>query len=105
MDDALFRWAHSRLNGEITSAMRMVVFRADGTNMTFRSYLDDAPDDFVRERAEVVAVNFDSGPGSPLDRLDVELPYTKEPLDRLETRDGVLFRRWENAQGGTEADV
>ncbi|MEM8981210.1 MAG: hypothetical protein AAGD04_17180, partial [Pseudomonadota bacterium] len=54
------------------------------------------------EQAEIVAVNFDSGLSSALKKLDIEFVYSKDPLGKLDMLDAVLFRRWENDQGGTE---
>ena len=95
VDDDIFIWAVKCLNGEISEDMRMVVMQMDGARIKFRYYLDKEPSDFTRERAEIVAVNFDSGLGYKLDSHDIEFVFTDEPLGRLDNLDGTLFRRWE----------
>jgi len=81
----------------------MVVLRIDGPKkVTFRYYLDAEPSDFVRERAEIVALNFDSGLGENLYTLDIEFVHSALPLGKLDVLDGQLFRRWENSEGTTE---
>lgn len=102
--DETIWWAQRCLNGEIAPGMRMVVLRVDETKVTFRYYIDIEPNSFLRERAEIVAVNFDSGLCKKLNALDIEFIRSAEPLGKLECFDGVLFRRWENDQGATVPD-
>ena len=102
--DETFWWAHRCLNGEITPSMRMVVLRIDATRATFRYYVDIEPNSFLKERAEIVAVNFDSGLSTKLDALEIEFIHSAEPFGKRECFDGVLFRRWENDQGTTAPD-
>lgn len=104
IDDKIFIWAVKCLSGEISREMRMVVLQMDGARAKFRYYLDKEPSDFTRERAEIVAVNFDSGLSYTLDGLDIEFVYSTEPLGRLDNLDIALFRRWENDIGNTIPD-
>jgi|GEM_PF-1070001 len=104
LDDKTFIWAVKCLSGEISRDMRMVVLQLDGLSAKFRYYLDREPNDFTRERAEIIAVNFDSGLSYALNHLDIELVYSTEPLGRLHNLDVVLFRRWENDAGDTTPD-
>ncbi|NSY39692.1 hypothetical protein [Leisingera sp. ANG59] len=97
-------WAVKCLNGEISPEMRMVALQWKGSNVKFRYYLDREPTDFIRERAEIVAVNFDSGLSHPLDTLDIEFIFSGAPLGKLDCLDAVLFRRWENEAGTTSPD-
>lgn len=83
----------------------MVAISISGKRVTFRYYLDHPPSEFVREQAEIVALNFDSGLSTSLDKLDIEFVHSTEPLGKLDTLDAVLFRRWENDQGGTDPDA
>lgn len=99
----IYLWAHACLNGEITTEMRMVALRIDAPKkMTFCYYLDKEPTEFVRERAEIVALNFEAGLTENLDQLDIEFVHTAEPLGKLDVLDRQLFRRWENSEGTTE---
>lgn len=100
VDTDLFVWAVKCLNGEITREMRMVTLQAVGRKYTFRYYLDRETTDFVREQAEVVALNFDAGL-SDVEELNIEFLNSKEPLGKLDNLDAALFRRWENDTGGT----
>ena len=100
IDTDLFVWAVKCLNGEITREMRLVAFKAVGQKYTFRYYLDCEPTDFVREQAEVVAVNFDAGL-TDVEELNIELVNSTEPLGKLDSLDAALFRRWENETVGT----
>ncbi len=101
IDPDVFIWAVKCLNGEITKEMRMVVFQSNDRKFKFRYYLDCEANEFLRERAEVVAVNFDAGlPKAPI-ALDIEFVFTTEPLGQLDNLDGALFRRWENSSGDT----
>ncbi len=104
LDDEIFIWACKCLSGEISTEMRMIVLKMDGKKAKFRYYLDREPSEFTRERAEVVAVNFDSGLSRALDVLDIEFEYSTEPLGKLDVLDGALFRRGENDTCGTEQD-
>ncbi|PRZ49025.1 hypothetical protein [Tritonibacter scottomollicae] len=104
LDDQTFIWAVKSLSGEISTQMRMVVLKMDGRKATFRYYLDQEPSDFTRERAEVVAVNFDSGMSFALGSLEIEFKHSTEPLGKLDVLDGILFRRWENSACRTDAD-
>ncbi|KCV82830.1 hypothetical protein ATO10_04452 [Actibacterium atlanticum] len=99
IDSDLFVWAVKSLNGEITREMRLVALRAVGRKYTFRYYLDREPTDFVREQAEIVAVNFDAGLLN-IEELNIEFVKTSEPLGKLDNLDAALFRRWENDKGG-----
>ncbi len=82
----------------------MVALKVSGQHVTFRYYLDHEPTDFVRERAEIVAVNFDAGLSSALEKLEIEFVHSKERMSKLETLDTVLFCRWENDLVGTTPD-
>ena len=78
----------------------MVAFQAVGQKYTFRYYLDREPTDFVREQAEIVAVNFDAGL-TDIEELNIEFVNSNKPLGKLDNLDATLFRRWENETGGT----
>lgn len=104
VDDQTYIWAMKCLNGEISTDMRMVAFKMEGKKVTFRYYLDQEPSEFTRERAEIVAVNFDSGLSFVLDVLDIEFEHSTEPLGKLDALDRALFRRWENDACGTQPD-
>ena len=95
----IYLWAHACLNGEITPEMRIVALKIDvPKKITFRYYLDRESTDFLRERAEIVAVNFDAGLEVNLDQLDIEFVHTTQPLGTLDVLDRQLFRRWENSE-------
>ena len=83
------------LNGEISHNIRMVGFGYSVTSAIFRYFMEDEPTEDDRERAEIVAVNFDSGHMPPLKRLDIEFVVTNTPFGKLAPLDFVLFRRHE----------
>jgi hypothetical protein len=102
--DQMYIWAMKALNGEISADMRMVTLRIDGLKMKFTFFLTCEPSDFTRERAEIVAVNFDSGLSQRPERLDIEFVISTDFLRQLEPHEVMLFRRWENEHCTTVPD-
>lgn len=104
MDDQTFIWAVKCLNGEIIQDMRMVTLLVEGTTVTFTYLLDREASNFVRERAEIVSLNFEAGLSYRPSRHDIEFIRSSEPRWRLIGGAMTLYIRWEDDEGGTTPD-
>lgn len=93
--DDIIVWALTAVTGEVTPNMRMIVLGYDPAHVTFRFYMSEAPSADEREIGEIVAVNFESGHPTKLERVGVKFVVTDEPLGKLEPLDFCLFARWE----------
>jgi len=83
------------ISGEITPEVRLVAFQSRNDDVLFRFYMDCEPTEFHKERAEIVALNFEAGWSTLLSSLEIEFVHTNEPLGYLDHLDFGLFRRWE----------
>lgn len=83
------------ISGEITPEVRLVAFQSRNDDVLFRFYMDCEPTDFHKERAEIVASNFDAGWSVQLNSLEIEFVHTNEPLGHLDHLGFGVYRRWE----------
>jgi len=82
-------------NGEVRDNFRMIVFGYYGSEAKFIFYCMNEPDEDDREAGEIIAVNFESGGGAGLEKLDLDFVVTVGSLASVDTLDTVIFRRWE----------
>lgn len=74
----------------------MIAFSYSGDSAAFRFYMAEEPTEEEVEIGEIVAVNFDSGLSTKLEKLDVEFVVTDQPLSKLDSLDFGLFHRRED---------